>query len=603
MRRESLPRRALFFLCVLAAAALGLWRLDIERRGGPARADEAAARAPEPAPAALVPAAASEDEAPPARETVSAEPAEHGEAASTAAPLTPVSGVRLRGVLRFSHDSRPAPGQPLGFLSGAAHERVVTDALGRFETEAVFPTGFVYAWHALEGEERARAMPLDPSQIIVRDEFAGERVQEVELVLVEPDAWLHVQVTADGDPALATLQWRTPNASGTGTTDASGRGALALSRLEPGVEVGFWAETRDAVSARARRVFPWPDELVPLALRPAARIRARVHDALGAPLEDELVSVDDGPGAWTDGDGEARIDRVFAGDAVVRCDAERKEVKLLAGEELALEFVLPARELVAAGRVLDEDERPLEHVFLAAAHVQGAEPFATASSDAAGHFELRARPGQAGPNVWVSAAGGVESELYEPREQSAPTGSAALVFRRRPAPEVCELSLVAIDPRTGRQIHGARIFLYRLGSPWNFDLYGAPMGVATCTLRPYDDVLVRASAVGFVARTIAWRDVPASARAGKPLSLELARGFEHELEVLDDETLRPLAGARVLAGDLPVATSDDRGRVRVRLEAWPPSLRVELVGYAEQVYDQKEIVCSVTISCRLRRQN
>jgi len=595
-----LSRRALFCLCLLALAVVGLWRLDAKRSGGPALADGAAARAPEPA--ELVPAAAIEDDASPARETVSAQPAEHEEPASTAALPTPESGVRLRGVLRFSRDGRPAPGQPLGFLSGEAHTRVVTDALGRFETEPILPTGFVYAWHALEGEERARALQLDPSQIIVRDEFTGERVQEVELALIEPDAWLRVEVTENGAPARATLQWRTPDARGTGETDEDGRGAIALTRLEPGVEVELWAETTDERSARVRRVFPWPDELVALELRPAARIRARVRDALGAPLEDELVSVEDGPGAWTDGDGEARIGLVFAGDVVVSCDAVRKQVKLVAGEELALEFVLPARELVAAGRVLDEDERPLEHVFLAAAHVQAAEPFATASSDAAGHFELRARPGQAGPSEWVSAAGGVESELYDPPEQSAPTGSAALVFRRRASPETCELSLAAIDPRTGRPIPGARIFLYRSVWPWNFDLYGAPMGVATCTLRPYDDVLVRAAAVGYVARTIAWRDVPASARAGKPLALELARGFEQELEVLDRETLRALAGARVLAGDLAVATTDERGRARVRLDAWPPNLRVELAGYTEQAYDQKEIVCSVMISCRLARR-
>jgi len=597
-----LPRRALFFLGLLAVALLGLWRLDVDRSGGPARADAAAARAPAPAPAELVAAEAIEGDASAARETVSAEPAQHPEPASPAAALPSASGVRLRGVLRFSHDGSPAPGQPLGFLSGEVHERVVTDGLGRFESEPVFRPGFVYAWHALEGEERARALPLERSQIIVQDELAGEPVQEVELVLLEPDAWLRAAVTENGAPALATLHWRTPTARGTGATDESGHGTIALSRLEPGVGVELWAETRDALSPRARRVFPWPDELVALELRPAASLRAHVRDAIGAPLEDELVSVEDGPGAWTDGDGEARIEHVLAGDAVVRCDAEQRSVKLVAGEELVLEFVLPAREVVAAGRVLDEGERPLAGVILAAAHVQGAEPFATASSDAAGHFELRARPGQAGERVWVCAGGGVESELYEPPEQSAPTGSAALVFRRRASPEACELSLAAIDPRTGQPIPGARIFLYRSVWPWNFDLYGAPNGVATCTLRPYDDVLVRASAVGYVARTIAWRDVPASARAGKPLALELTPGFEHELEVLDRGTLRPLAGARVLAGDLPVATTDERGRARVRLDAWPPSLRVELAGYAEQVYDQKEIVASLTISCRLVRR-
>lgn len=239
---------------------------------------------------------------------------------------------------------------------------------------------------------------------------------------------------------------------------------------------------------------------------------------------------------------------------------------------------------------------------VAAANAPGAEPFATASSTADGHFELRARAGQAAREVWVNAGGGVETELYEPSQQSVPAGSAALVFRRRPSPETRELSLAAIDPQSGRPITDARIFLYRSSWPWDFDLYGAPHGVATCTLRPYEDVLVRAAAIGYLPRTIAWRDVPESARAGKPLSLELARGFEQALEVLDQETLRPLPGARVLAGDVPVALTDDCGHAQVRLDEWPPSLRVELAGYADREFERKKIVCSLTISCWLARQ-
>src|SRR6185436_12212300 len=325
-------RTALSFLCLLVLAVLGLWWLD-GKRNAPTLADPAAARMPDPAPPAeLVPAATLESRVESsARESVHVEPVEHEEPAAAPAPLAP--GVSLRGVLRYSHDGRPAPGQPLGFLSGEAHARVVTDSMGRFETGAVMPTGFVYAWHALEGEERARAMQLEPAQIIVRDDFAGERVQDVELELVEPDAWLRVHVTADGAPALASLEWKTPLARGSGGTDESGHGEVAFSRLAPGDEIELWAKCKDALSARVKRIFPWPDELVTLELRPVARIPAQVRDAAGYPLEDELVSVEGGPAAWTNGEGEARIELVYASDVVVRCGTERREFELAAGEE------------------------------------------------------------------------------------------------------------------------------------------------------------------------------------------------------------------------------------------------------------------------------
>jgi hypothetical protein len=108
--------------------------------------------------------------------------------------------------------------------------------------------------------------------------------------------------------------------------------------------------------------------------------------------------------------------------------------------------------------------------------------------------------------------------------------------------------------------------------------------------------------VGYLPRTIAWPDVPAPAREGKPLYFELERGFEHDLVVLDKETQRPLAGALVLSGDSTVATTDAQGRAHVRLDDWPPSLRVELAGYAGQEYDQKEIVCSLKLTCALARE-
>jgi len=584
---------------LLAGTVLALWWADGERDRGPELVTTAA-----PAPAALadlVPSATGEPLAtlPAVREAVAAEQSEVS-AAEAAAPV-PALLVRLRGVLRFSQDGRPAAGQPLGFLSGEANTRVVTDSAGRFETEAIFPSGFAYAWHALEGPERPRALTVDPAHLLVRDDLAGERVQELELVLLEPDAWLRVQVTADGVPTLAALYWQTVSARGTSNTDESGRAEIGLIKLEQGVEVSLRAQTRDAVSPRVKRVFPWPDELITLAVQPAGRIRARVRDAAGVPLEHELVRVEDGPLAWTDADGEARIERVFAGDALVSCAGQRREVTVVAGEELALEFVFPAGELVAAGRVLDELERPLADVWVGAANSPEAEAIASAHSDANGLFELRARPSQAAPEVWVRAGGGVEDELFEPAEQIVPSGSGALVFRRASSPEKLELDVVALDALTQKPIANTRFLLHRRGRPASFDLYGSPGGMSTCTLRPYDDVLVRASAVGYLPRTIAWSD-PEAVRAGKPLFFELARGFEHDLVVLDKQTQRPLSGACILAGDSIVATTDVQGRAHVRLDGWPASLRVELAGYARQEYDQKEIVCALTISCELARE-
>src|SRR6185295_17037530 len=107
-------------------------------------------------------------------------------------------------------------------------------------------------------------------------------------------------------------------------------------------------------------------------------------------------------------------------------------------------------------------------------------------------------------------------ELFEPMQQAVRVGSSGLVFRRRASPELRELALAAIDSRTGLPIPGARFTLYRAEWPGDLDMYGAPGGLATCSLRPYDDVLIRAAAVGFRARTIAWPDVPESARDGKP---------------------------------------------------------------------------------------
>ena len=93
----------------------------------------------------------------------------------------------------------------------------------------------------------------------------------------------------------------------------------------------------------------------------------------------------------------------------------------------------------------------------------------------------------------MNAGGGVEDDLYEPTEQQVPSGSSALVFRRKASPETVELSLAAFDALTRQPIQGARFLFYRRDWPANFELYGTDGGMGTCTLRPYDDVHVHGS--------------------------------------------------------------------------------------------------------------
>ncbi|MEQ1895373.1 MAG: carboxypeptidase-like regulatory domain-containing protein, partial [Planctomycetota bacterium] len=497
------------------------------------------------------------------------------------------SGRSLRGTLRFSSDSRPAAGEKLSFFHGRDEEmtQVLTDSGGHFVTEAVVRPGVVRMWHVrLDEEGRGAGLALEPQFCLVPEE--GDAPVELDLLLREAEARLRALVLSDGVPCAATIHSSGAVWGPIGEAGLDGRAEIALA-LKSGQELAVSARTPGRISREHELRHPWPDELIVLELEPWGSVRAWVRDPAGKPLAGRLVTALDRTGT-TNHAGLASIRWLPCGRPLqvwMRGGAEQT-VTLSEGGEVEVSFVALADELVAAGTILDEAGEPLGGIDVQAESERGYAFYRSTRSGEDGSFELRAEVGLAPEFLRVGCEVGVFLQAFEPAAVLVQRGTRGLRFQGLEIPEELPLSIVVLGADTHAPPADAQVVFFRAGAPEDFDSYHARDGVVRESILAHEDLRILARAVGYLERRVAVSELSEPVRRGEaPLVLELERGFELELLVLEDETGEPLV-ARLFADGEPLATTDAEGRARLRLPGWPALLRVEADGHEPEDFSE-----------------
>jgi len=509
----------------------------------------------------------------------------------------PAAGPRLRGVLRHSSDGRPVAGAALVFWQGEEFREAVTDADGAFATEPGLAAGAVRVWHSGRAPQPSllQHREVRPETLLLAAPAAGADFEPVELELVDPPAWVEVEVVRlDGRPAPAELRWlfRPPTGGGTmmrAPTDERGQARVPFPRLDPGSFLLLAACTAEEVSEIARVEAPPGDERLQLVLDEGGRVRARVREADGRPRADQQVNVEEGAGlhrlldrgARTGADGVALVAGLRPGEQRVwfhdqeTSQQVRATVTVERGLTAEVELRLPEVPIAASGRVLDAAGEPLDNVSIVATIGERSTSVETGDQ---GTFTIPWKR-ERGP-VRVTTEPGLTEDRYEPAAFEVPFGTRDLVFQRLETRPTETLALEVVEQGSDARIPGVMVlgFLEPGRASWSF--HRGDEGLVTLQLKRYDDVALAIEAVGHRRRIVRAVELLEATPAGQPCRVALAPGLERWLQVLDEEDDAPLLDARILDGERLVATTDADGRALIELAHWPAELRVEAAGHA-----------------------
>lgn len=596
-------RYATSVLVLLALlAALLVWRGGKEEQGasvlGPdARRSEAPASEVLAEESRAEPSNASRRESPqaaaPERESTDAARAGGGD------PSIPL--VRLRGVLRRSDDGAPAPSATLAFLFDGEAALATTDGEGRFATERSVRPGSVSVVHVADvaRPEYEQRLELAPAELLVPTGDERGEVPPLELALLVPEAWITVEVLRpDGSAAVgafvqAVLErreggaWR-PLAHSLLSCGAGGRARFGVRSDGSGVRAALLARDAELVSELVDLAPPWPEARVALVLQPASELRVQVLDEASRPVEGRRVELrllgrTDGLGFFdgvTPGAGVLDFRALppgrYRADAWGEGASERvsAEIELERGEQRELTLLVPrlTLALAAAGRVLDEEGRPLQAVELALEHESGR--VLRAQTDAAGRFEFHAEPCGL---VVLALDRDPWGDEYEPPRSRATFGTRELEFRRTSAVPQQSLLVEIVDAAGGERIAGAAVMIFRAPHQGEYSMFRADEGLAALRFKALDSIRFGVDAPGFRRRVLALSDL-APGRAEVEARIELTRGFERTL-LVRSESGTPIRGAEVRAGDKLAATSDAEGLAHIDLPEWPPELSISAPGF------------------------
>lgn len=592
-----IPKLGLVIL-VLGAAILLFWARG-DRRGDRAAEPQTSGMAHTLEQAHLV-APPTPSETPPALrvEVTSRTAVDEATPTTETAPVPAVDRFRLRGTLLHSSDRHPAGGEELVFHFGDESTHVVTDAGGRFVTDAAVPRGAVRAWHM------GANLPIEP-ETFLPEPRSNEELEEVVLVLVDPSAWLAIEVVAvNGAPVAAELLWHfhpgkvseTMRArSGKAPTDGLGRARLPFPGVDPGARLMLLARAAELVSDVILLQAPLPADPVQLVLDRGGSIRARVVVAGGEPLKDERLTLwsedremglDD---ATSDAGGLATFSAVAPGryridfwhDGTSQWIHAKVEVER--GQTTEVDLEVPLLPLGVAGRVIDEAGLPLEGIRIVASFDDGVST--TTSTHGNGKFSVACL---GSGSVRVSLEPEISGDRYQPTQIEVPFGTNDIVIRRLPAVPTSSLTLEIFDRNTLVRIPGAMVlgFVEPLRENWSF--HHAPDGLAVLELKLYEDACLAVQAVGYRRRELRALDLVRAGPEGGPYRLLLEPGLQHALQIFDDESGKALLGALVFDGELLVATADGAGRARIELPTWPDELRIQAAGHADRVWTCKD---------------
>ncbi|MEM7310190.1 MAG: sigma-70 family RNA polymerase sigma factor [Planctomycetota bacterium] len=392
---------------VLVAALAGerLVRDTPEPEGGPASA-QAELATEEREPAELV--RASAELAPPATRDEAPAPSGRAPAATSGRTWTP-RGFAFRGSstaypdapLRVAlYEGASAEGEPLRTAS------LVSASDGSFAWPQDPPDGTVTLRVSGDFEDH---LQYPVTELVV----AGSAPpQEIELRLYPLDLFLAGRVLdADGQP-LAGATVGTYQDREQARTDASGAYRAVSSSAFGSITV--FAKAPGFAVAREPLVSSGPGELVvpDIQLLPELRIRGRVVDEAGRPIEGALVTDSPltGEHAYTDADGRYVLANQDHDDprlwVIVEAEGFVRHHAMAAtdgGDELVYDVVL-VRGTAVEGSIVDEDGGALEGVDVTLGHSPDAFPQLSTRTDAAGRFRFQAvGPGE--QRLWAERAG------------------------------------------------------------------------------------------------------------------------------------------------------------------------------------------------------
>lgn len=605
--RVRVALAAFVLALVLAALYLG----TSARRGRGTRLDEAPARSAHAGGAELVPAPIALDrEAAPLREGGLTPSPSLAPVAATPAAQAEEERHRLRGVLVHSSDGRPAAGAALVFHYGEEYSEAVTDADGRFQTDRLVPRGAVRVWHRGKAPDPVAAehLEIEPGTFLLPEAGLGGEPGEVRLVLVDPAAWLEVEVVAaSGVPTQAELRWifRPPEGaglswgSGRSPTDGKGRARLPFASVAPGARMLLVAVLRQdvvwpvrehvaLVSERVTVETPLPEEPVRLVLDTGGTIRARAVDANGEPLKGEEIVLEDralrlsDDTKTTDAAGIATFTAVAPGSYQISywhdptSDWVGEEVTVERGSTVEVELRAPSLPLAVAGRVVDANDLPVEGVRFV---VGVGDSSTTTITDEQGAFSVGSA--QRGP-VHVSVEPNPWTDRYAPAELDVPFGTRDVLIRELESRPTTTLTLEILERGTLARIPDAMVLGFV--EPGRFDWFRARAGLVSLELKLYDDVWLAVEAMGYRRRMLRAVELARDVPAGEACRVLLESGLERWLQILDDESGEALVAARVFDGERLVATADGDGRAAIDLPAWPRELRVQAAGHVDAVW-------------------
>jgi len=484
------------------------------------------------------------------------------------------------------------PAEPLAPWSGGH-----TDERGTFEVE-LKPGEYLAMHRPVHGDgPHSLALELTPSRFEV-----DCRRAPVELVLTarRPLGELEVEVTyPDGRPVLNARVIFTcrmddaPLVDPENMTDARGRVRISVwdtlhfsdGRLTAQNDTGW---VSDVVSIET----PLVPGLRRLVLQPGAALNVTVREADGKPVAGRrLLLAANAANGWrqdetTDDDGRARFAALFAGAYtlvihVPELDTwDRRPVELARGERRDFEIVLepPAEAVAASGRVLDEEGAPLAGVPLAI-EFDGLEAgFARTDSD--GAFAFRGRS----PAARVRVGAGVvqQGDRFDPPAIEAAFGAQDLLFRRTARATLRTFEVEVVDAVTGEEVeHFVATIDRGPGTEAWSDSY-APRRRFSLRLLP--DARWSVKSHGYVTRELDLWTALEALGPDERLRVELEPGLDHAFQVLDADTLDPVAGALFRSPTAGEARTDAGGRVRLRADHWS-AYRVTKDGYEPADWD------------------
>jgi hypothetical protein len=464
----------------------------------------------------------------------------------------------------------------------------VTDPRGRFETEPVVPAGVVRVVHL---ERRMHfGQELDPTLFVVPEGLQEGAAHDLELILQEGDHRMDVQVAHRGRGVPASVEVRLEKMHGgltrTCATDPQGRLEVSFDGVEgiESVHLLAWAEN---LASSPRRVdFPWQDETVALELEVTGQVLVRARATSGEPLAGLWIWANQRH-ARTDVEGRALFERVAVGKGRVGVGAssEWEEVEVSPGRVAEVDFVLP-HERAVAGCVVDEAGKALGNVSVCVSLNTSS---ISLSTGADGKFQVYGPPGKNDGTVRVRLGLGPATDRFHPDQVSVPFGTLDLIFRRKADVKTESSALSLIDAQTRRSIERGQVVLYREGFPDWYDDYEIQDGVVVCSFKPLPDLRMRTIVPGYRDRVLDLIEFGQRAGRVEPLVLPLEPGFARWLRVHDVESDKPISGARIFDGDVPVATTDADGKALVDLARWPAELRISSEGFETDTWSRWEL--------------